>query len=123
MNNQRGFTLVEIIAVLIIISILAVVAVPKFINMGTGDKMATTVVSELNSREKMTWMNIKLSRTTPAVDTIDTLVFSAMDYNVGAGVSWTSGPNNGGGTISIDGTATTLLRKQATLVDPAIWSR
>jgi prepilin-type N-terminal cleavage/methylation domain-containing protein len=123
MNNQRGFTLIEIIAVLIIISILAVIAVPKFINMGTGDKMATTVVSELNSREKMTWMNIKLATIAVAEDAIDTLVFSAMDYNVGAGVSWTSGPSKGGGTVSIDSTATVLLRNKATTSEPATWSR
>lgn len=33
MRNQKGFTLIEIIAVLIILGILAAVAVPRFINM------------------------------------------------------------------------------------------
>ena len=33
MRNQKGFTLIEIIAVLVILGILAAVAVPKFINM------------------------------------------------------------------------------------------
>jgi prepilin-type N-terminal cleavage/methylation domain-containing protein len=32
-NNQSGFTLVEIIAVLVILGILAAVAVPKFVDM------------------------------------------------------------------------------------------
>jgi prepilin-type N-terminal cleavage/methylation domain-containing protein len=123
MMNNKGFTLVEIIAVLVILSILAVIAVPKFINMGTGDKMATQVVSELNTREKMTWMNVKLSTVVVAEDAIDTLVFSAMNYDVGTGVSWVSGPGKDGGIVSIDSTTTALNRKKATISDPAMWSR
>lgn len=33
LNNQEGFTLIEIIAVLVILSILAVVAVPKYFDL------------------------------------------------------------------------------------------
>ena len=121
MNNQKGFTLVEIIAVLIILSILAAVAVPKFINLGTGDKMATQVVAELTTREKLTWMNVKLSLAKADDITIDALVFSAVDYNIGA--QWISGPGKGGGTINIDGTTVVLQRTSANLYNPAIWSR
>jgi len=35
LRNQKGFTLIEIIAVLIILGILAAVAVPKFLNLTT----------------------------------------------------------------------------------------
>lgn len=35
LNNQEGFTLIEIIAVLVILSILAVVAVPKYFDLQT----------------------------------------------------------------------------------------
>jgi prepilin-type N-terminal cleavage/methylation domain-containing protein len=120
-NNQRGFTLVEIIAVLIILSILAAVAVPKFINLSTGDKMATQVVAELTTREKLTWMNIKLGLAKADDTTIDALVFSAVDYNIGA--QWISGPGKSGGTINIDGTTVVLQRTLANLYNPAIWSR
>jgi prepilin-type N-terminal cleavage/methylation domain-containing protein len=120
--NQRGFTLVEIIAVLIILSILAVMAVPRFINMSTGDKMITQVVSELTVREKLTWMNIRLG-TSLTEDAIDSVVFSAMSFDVGVGAVWTTSPTKNGGTISVDGTTSGIKRTPANLTNPAVWSR
>lgn len=119
--NQRGFTLVEIIAVLIILSILAVVAVPRFINMSTGDKMITQVVSELTVREKLTWMNIRLGAS--LTEDIDSAVFSAMSFDVGVGAVWTTSPTKNGGTISVDGTTSGIKRTPANLTNPAVWSR
>ena len=39
-RNQKGFTLIEIIAVLIILGILAAVAIPKFFDLQNDAKMA-----------------------------------------------------------------------------------
>ncbi|MGN1357560.1 MAG: type II secretion system protein [Succinivibrionaceae bacterium] len=40
MNNNRGFTLIELIVVIVILGILAVTAAPKFINLQTDARIA-----------------------------------------------------------------------------------
>ena len=51
-NRQQGFTLIEIIAVLIILGILAAVAVPRFTNLmeDAAQKSVAGVKAELQSR-------------------------------------------------------------------------
>jgi prepilin-type N-terminal cleavage/methylation domain-containing protein len=51
-RNQKGFTLIEIIAVLVILGILAAVAIPRFMDLTTvaSDKAAMQAVAEGKSR-------------------------------------------------------------------------
>ena len=51
-SNQKGFTLIEIIAVLVILGILAAVAVPRFMNLTeeASKKAAMQAVAEGKSR-------------------------------------------------------------------------
>ncbi len=53
-NCQEGFTLIEVIAVLVIMGILAVVAVPKFFDLQTKarEKAVYAAVSEMKDRVK-----------------------------------------------------------------------
>ena len=55
LNNQKGFTLIEIIAVLVILGILAAVAVPKFIDLQNDarTKAAQAAISEVKARLSM----------------------------------------------------------------------
>ncbi len=55
LKNQKGFTLVEIIAVLVILGILAAVAVPKFVDLQqeARNKAVDGAIAALNSQAVM----------------------------------------------------------------------
>ena len=89
--NQSGFTLIEIMVVLIILGVLASIVQYKLVDLGNSSENRAFEVGimELNAREKLTWTDFKLSS---SGWTNDNAVFTAMDMNLDAGYSWIAGP-------------------------------
>ena len=110
--NQKGFTLIEIMAVLVIMSVLASVAVKKLNTISnTADARAIDVaVSELNSREMLLWTNQKFAPEGFGADG-DNLIWGALDTALGDEYSWESPPNQATGGTLIFGTVTQPLSR------------
>jgi prepilin-type N-terminal cleavage/methylation domain-containing protein len=90
-SNQKGFTLIEIIAVLVILGILAAVAIPRFMDLTSvaSDKAAMQAVAEGKSRLSNQFARNLLSSATNTVDfmlnqvnVVDPTLKNAGDYTL-----------------------------------------
>jgi prepilin-type N-terminal cleavage/methylation domain-containing protein len=105
LKDKNGFTLIEIIVVLVILAILTAIAVPKLIDMSgnTENRMIDTAIAKLNTIEKMKWLEDKVASDYKGDDFLD------INYDLGTNYIWVS-RNATGGILSFKNRDYVLIR-------------
>jgi MSHA pilin protein MshA len=84
MRNQKGFTLIEIIAVLVILGILAAVAIPKYIDLATQAKISAAQGEIAEVKSTLNLGYYKLFLTSGVAPTTAVSVITAASLVAGA---------------------------------------
>jgi prepilin-type N-terminal cleavage/methylation domain-containing protein len=123
LRNNTGFTLIEIIAVLVILGVLAAVAVPRYVDLAESakQKAVETALSEINTRENLTWADHKMA-TSGFVS--DAKIFGMINFKLDPSFRWNPGdPKVSGGTLNFKEESFPLSRTASSFHKPAVWRR
>ena len=119
-HNQKGYTLLEVMAVVVILGVLVSIAVYRYDRLSdAAEKQSLAIgIRELNIRETMTWARLKISI---AGWPGDDHVFKSLQTDLGEDYSWDSTPAKEGGLLRFKSNAANLSRVPSTIRSPAVW--
>ena len=121
-DNNKGFTLIVIIAVIVIVGILAAVAVPRYVDLENNAKQKAidTLKAEINGRESLTWGKHKIS---VSGYVSDEKIFGDLNFNFDPNYSWNPGdPKPSGGSLTFKGESFSFSRTPSTFRKSAVWN-
>jgi prepilin-type N-terminal cleavage/methylation domain-containing protein len=121
--NQKGFTLIELISVMIIMGVVASVSIQKFdiVSDTAGERALHLGVKELNIRESLTWSNIKISGDGYSNDE-DLWSLVEPELDLGGKYRWDPGPDiSSGGTLHFNSNSIALNRQPSTTTSAGKW--
>ena len=120
--NQKGFTLIELISVMIIMGVLASVSIQKFemVSDTASERALYAGIKELNIREHLVWSNLKISNDGYSTDVA---LYNLLDTNLGLGYKWAPNPpdRESGGVLSYQSASITLNRQESTSAAAGKW--
>jgi len=123
-TNQKGFTLIELISVMVIMGVMLSVAIKKFdlLSDSASINALKTGTRELNTRETLAWTTIKLSDGGWS-DGSDVDVYNAVQAEIlGPEYSWNSGgPAITGGTLYFKSQSVALTRTASSINSVGSW--
>jgi len=114
LRNQSGFTLLEIMSVLVILGVIFSVTIHQFTTLSDTayQKAIESAIQELNIRETLTWYDLKISNDGWIYDTD---VFNRLDTKLGAGYHWNPAAGEIGGSLHFGPNTIALTRNQSIL--------
>ena len=118
--NHKGFTLIELISIMIIMGVLASVVIQKFdlLTDTASDRVLVIAVKELNIRESLVWTNMKISN---EGYTKDEDVYAFFNTDLGLKLKWSPGPTIGGGTLHCESQSIVLNRTPSSNSSAGKW--